>query len=237
MENKDLIKCDNKTSKMVNIISKKTKSGTVEIALENSKYYYLPFDKSPLDLSDPKVRDQFIKGIERRVRRSKLYKAYIDYLKNDLKLNKCAVLGNIESEVKSKTKIEMHHGPIFTLYDICNIVLEKNLQLKNTDKINTFDLAAEVLDLHRRKLVQTVMLSESVHKSMDNPAIAPFLSLDQTFGDLYGFVKEYHQYFTPKNVSSLKNYLIHYKDNMNKNQLNIFKPIITKYNIQYKNKQ
>ena len=73
---------------------------------------------------------------------------------------------------------------------------------ENANDINTFDIAAEVLDLHRRKLVQTVMLSETAHKSMDNPKIAPFLSLDMTFGDLVGFIKEYGQYFSPKNDST-----------------------------------
>ena len=62
---------------------------------------------------------------------------------------------------------------------------------------------------------------------------APFLSLDMTFGDLVGFIKEYGQYFSPKNRSDLKNYLFHYQDNLEKNKLNVFKPVFTQYNIKY----
>ena len=220
------------TTKMVNIISKETSNGTVQVCMEDAQYYYLPFDKSPLDLSDSKIREKFIKSVENRVRRSKLYKAYIAYLKVDCKLDRCSVFGNIKSKKGDKTKIEMHHGPIFTLYDYVSIVLEKHLR-ENANDINTFDIAAEVLDLHRRKLVQTVMLSETAHKSMDNPKIAPFLSLDMAFGDLVGFIKEYGQYFSPKNRADLKNYFIHYQANLENNKLNVFKPVFTQYNIKY----
>ena len=223
------------TEKMVNIISKTTSKGNVEICLKDSKYYYLPFNKSEVNFSDKNTREKFIKSVERRVRRSKLYKAYINYLKDDLKMDRCAVFGNLQSDKKSKTKIEMHHGPIFTLYDYVSIVLDKFLQ--EGKEVNTFDIAAEVLDLHRRKLVQTVMLSEAVHISMDDPKHAPFLSLDQTFGDLFGFVKEYGKYFSPKNRTDLKNYLMHYQYNLEHNQLGAFKPIFTQYNIKFvKNK-
>ena len=225
------------TEKMVNIISKTTSKGNVEICLKDSKYYYLPFNKSEVNFSDKNTREKFIKSVERRVRRSKLYKAYINYLKNDLKMDRCAVFGNLQSDKKSKTKIEMHHGPIFTLYDYVSIVLTKFLNEKEDSKLNTFDVAAEVLMLHKRKLVTTVMLSEAVHKSMDNPKTAPFLTLEQTFGDLFEFVKEYGKYFSPKNIYNLKSYFDNYKYNLEHNMINTtFAPILTKYDIIFKEK-
>lgn len=234
---KDSVNQKQETTKMVNIISKPTSNGNVEICLKDSQYYYLPFNKSEINLSDKNTREKFIKAVERRVRRSKLYKAYINYLKNDLKMDRCAVFGNIQSDKKSKTKIEMHHGPIFTLYDYVSIVLTKYLNQGLNDKLNTFDIAAEVLDLHRRKLVQTVMLSEAVHKSMDNPKTAPFLTMEQTFGDLFEFVKEYGQYFSPKNIYDLKHYFDTYRYNLEHNIINsTFAPILTKYDIIFKEK-
>ena len=152
-------------------------------------------------------------------------------------MDRCAVFGNLQSDKKSKTKIEMHHGPIFTLYDYVSIVLTKFLNEKEESKLNTFDVAAEVLMLHKRKLVTTVMLSEAVHKSMDNPKTAPFLTLEQTFGDLFEFVKEYGQYFSPKNIYNLKNYFDNYKYNLEHNMINTtFAPILTKYDIIFKEK-
>lgn len=220
-----------KESKMVNIVSKQTRNGNITVALENTQYYYLPFDKSPVDLSDPKVRDKFIKSVENRVRSSKLYKAYVSFLKVECGLEFCAIFGNVTSSDKAKTKIEMHHGPVFTLYDYVDIVLNKYFMEKID--VNTFDIAKEVLDLHRRKLVQTVMLSETVHKSMDDPKHAPFLSLDMAFGDLMGFCKEYGPYFAPVHRNKLKSYLMNYQFNLENNKLNAFKPIFTKYNIKF----
>jgi hypothetical protein len=218
--------------KMVNLVSKETKNGNIIVSMEDSKYYYLPFDKSPLDLSDPKIRNSFIKNVEKLVRTSKLYKRYINYLKSDVGLTHCAVFGNISSDKGDKTKIEMHHGPIFTLYDYVSIVLEKHLSNLERD-VNTFDIAAEVLELHRRKLVQTVMLSQTVHISMDNKKLAPFIPLDMTFGNLKGFIEEYGQWFSPQNRSDLKKYFMNYKTNLDNNKLNMFKPIFTKYNIKF----
>ena len=222
-------------SKMVNVVSSSTADGNVLISVENARYYYLPFDKSPLDLSDPKIRDKFIKGVEKNVRTSRIYKRYIDYLKREKGLNHCAVFGNIESAKKGgKTKIEMHHGPIFTLYDIASIVLEKHLSMPNP-KINTFDIAEEVLDLHRRNLVQVVMLSQTVHKSMDNKEKAPFITMDMTWGNLMGFIEEYGQYFSPQHRSNLKKYIVNYQKNLETKKLNMFTPNITKYNIKVVN--
>ncbi|MDE7099692.1 MAG: hypothetical protein K2N99_00535, partial [Malacoplasma sp.] len=147
-------------------------------------------------------------------------------------LTHCSVFGNIESKKGDKVKVEMHHGPIFTLYDYVSILLEKRLRDK-TAEINTFDIAREVLDLHKRKLVQTVMLCESVHKSMDNKKLAPFIPLDMTFGNLYEFIVEYGEYFSPQHRAELKNYFSHYQDNDQNNRLNMFKPIFTMYDIKF----
>lgn len=233
--NKTETKTTEVAEKMVNIVSEKGKNGNIIISMEDAKYYYLPFDKSPVDLSNPKIRQQFIKAVEKIVRNSKLYKRYINYLKADVGLTHCAVFGNIKSEKGDKTKIEMHHGPIFTLYDYVSIVLEKFLR-ENKD-VNTFDIQAEVLDLHKRKLVQTVMLSESVHKSMDNKKLAPFIPMEMTYGDLFGFVKEYGQYFSPQNRADLKDYFNNYKHKLEENKLNMFKPIFTKYDIRFVTKK
>lgn len=216
--------------KMVNLVSTKTSNGNLIVSMEDTKYYYLPFDKSPVDLADPKIRDKFIKSIEKLVRNSRHYKQYINYLKSDLGLNSCAIFGNIQSTKKSKTKIEMHHGPIFTLYDIVSIVLEKHL-CDLDHSMTTFAIAAEVLELHRRKLIQTVMLSQSVHKSMDNKEKAPFIPLEMTFGNLYQFIVEYGKYFSPTHRNNLKKYFVNYGANLNTKKLNMFEPIMTKYNI------
>ena len=36
------------SEKMVNLVSKTTKNGNIVVSMEDSKYYYLPFDNPPL---------------------------------------------------------------------------------------------------------------------------------------------------------------------------------------------
>ena len=56
-------------------------------------------------------------------------------------------------------------------------------------------------------------------------------------GDLFGFVKEYGQYFSPQNRADLKDYFNNYKHKLEENKLNMFKPIFTKYDIRFVTKK
>ena len=93
--------------KMVNLVSDKTEDGNVIVSVENAKYYYLPFDKSPLDLSDPRIRDKFIKGIEKNVRTSRQYKRYIDYLKREKGLNHLELYQRSYNTIRIHEKFKM----------------------------------------------------------------------------------------------------------------------------------
>ena len=63
----------------------------------------------------------FIKKIESIVRSSREYKIYISHLRNDLNMNRCSFLGNIDTTT-DEVSLEMHHCPL-TLFDIVDIVL------------------------------------------------------------------------------------------------------------------
>ena len=64
----------------------------------------------------------FVKSCEKLVRISPDYKKYIAFVKG-LGLNTCQVLGNIQELDPSDNLIEMHHGPMLTLFDYCAIVI------------------------------------------------------------------------------------------------------------------
>ena len=81
----------------------------------------------------------------------------------------------------------MHHGPIFTLYDYCEIMLEYFL-LKNR-KISTFRIADAILDEHQKNHIQVVMLLATVHEEVHNRNI--FINYKQAWGDLNAFIKRY----------------------------------------------
>lgn len=149
--------------------------------------YQIPLYKDVEYFSNIESYVNFIKGCERMVRNNDRYKKYIYYLKNVVGLNHCQVLPGIEPDEGGKISIEMHHGPIFTLYDYCEIILEYFIIKKW--KISTFRIADVVLEEHQKNHIQVVMLLATVHEEVHNRNI--FINYQQAWGDLNAFVKKY----------------------------------------------
>lgn len=127
----------------------------------------------------------FVKNIERMVRSNDRYKKYIDYLKKKVGLNHCQVLSKVTDD---EADIEMHHGPILTLYDYCAIILEYYLIKKWS--ISTLRIADTVLSEHEKNRIQVVMLSSTIHQEVHDRNI--FLNYEQGFGDFNSFIKKYN---------------------------------------------
>ena len=149
--------------------------------------YQIPLYKDAEYFSNIESYVNFIKGCERQIRQNDRYKKYIYYLKNVVGLKHCQVLPEIEPDEQGKIEIEMHHGPIFTLYDYCEIILEYFILKKR--KISTFRIADTVLDEHQKNHIQVVMLLSTVHEEVHNRNI--FINYQQAWGDLNAFVKKY----------------------------------------------
>lgn len=150
-----------------------------------SSMYKLPFEKDEEYFSNLESRVRFIKGCEKLVRSHPRYRAYINELKTKVKLGKCQVFKNLTSE---DCTIEMHHGPIFTLYDYCDIMIDHFLEKGR--KITTFSIADAVLTEHWKNNIQIVMLSTTVHQEVHEREI--FISTNQAWGNLGKFLKKYH---------------------------------------------
>lgn len=154
--------------------------------------------KETLSNSNEKIR--FLKKCESNVRKSKRYKAYkLRLLKKGI--NMCAVFGNIKEE---NAILEMHHGPIFTLWDYVEITV--NYLYSNGYPLNTFDVANLILSDHFEDLIQVVMVSETVHKMIhtDDKIKIP---LESAWGDLVGYLEKYKGCLSPKHFAKLNNYL------------------------------
>lgn len=149
--------------------------------------YSIPYYKGDEYFASLESYVNFVKGCEKLVRNNDRYRKYIWYLKNVVGLNHCQVLPDIEPDDRGKIEIEMHHGPIFTLYDYCEIMLEYFL-IKGK-KISTFRIANEVLEEHLKNHVQVVMLLATVHEEVHNRNI--FINYNQGFGDLNAYIKKY----------------------------------------------
>ena len=151
------------------------------------------------DFYDSKAYLAFIRGVEKLVRTSDEYDAYKDYLMNEIGLNFCAVLSNVTAE---KASIEMHHGPILTLFDYCEIVFNA-LHLRG-EKITSFYLADIILRLHFDNKIQIVMLSNTVH-SLAHGSI--FIHPSQAWGDLNGFFEEWGDGLTDEQITTINEYI------------------------------
>ena len=154
----------------------------------------------------------FIKAVEKMVRTSDEYKAYIATAYLSYGIGSCAVLGNIKSEAAD---IELHHYP-YTLYDITRIVCCKFIM----DKIplTSFSVAMEVLDIHMANKVSFVPLSVTAHQAAHAGKI--FIPLNMTYGDLNGFNQEYYGYI-PTDLKMSFNEILK-KSNSNELNLDIF---------------
>jgi len=188
----------------------------------------LPFFKEESYILDNSNFIKFIKNVEMQVRTSKEYRAYIKYLKEDLSppLNHCMVYSNITDDV---APIEMHHGPIFTLFDYVEIIMcwhfKQNVQFSSSKIFHV------VMEEHRLNNVQVVMLSEAVHKAMHNTKSGNeprFIDYRMSHGDIVSFLNKYYTGLSFNHIGKLKRYFDTYEKNLNKKE-SFFDEFITKW--------
>ena len=165
-----------------------------------TSHYHIPYFKDEDYFSSIDSYTSFIKGCERVIRQNDRYNKYINYLKKEVKLNRCQVLKNVDDEDAS---IEMHHGPVFTLYDYCAIVVEYFLAKKW--KITTMRIANQVLEEHQRNRIQVVMLSETIHEEVHARNI--FINMEQAFGNLPAFLEKYGWVLSAEYKEKLNKYI------------------------------
>ena len=149
-----------------------------------NSFYEMPFYKPEDYFSNIVTRNNFIKGVEKLVRTSDRYSKYKNYLLHEVKLNRCEVLKDVTED---DCDIELHHGPILTLYDYCDIILEYFIMKKW--KITSFAIADRVLTEHEHNRVQLVMLSTTMHEQAHARGI--FINMKQAWGDINAFIDRY----------------------------------------------
>ena len=160
-------------------------SNPTELRIKNTKSIYSESFYFEDIYSDARVK-RFIKSVERLVRNSEEYTEYLAYLHSSSDyFNRDNFLSNINDEVAS---IELHHYP-FTLYEISEIVLNKNIM--DNKKVTTFDVAKEIMDLHAKNLIGLIPLSITVHELAHTGRLN--IHKDQIFGDYSTFMSIYNK--------------------------------------------
>jgi hypothetical protein len=142
-------------------------------------------------LKDLEVYNKFIKKVESMVRKSKEYKQYKDYLMNDIGLDHCMVFPNIKANMgkdkKQKVTIEMHHGPLLTLYDSCCIITDH--MLENNIDVTSIRVYKKVLDEHFENNIQVMMMCDLAHKLYHAGRV--YINPKQAWGYTPRFLEKY----------------------------------------------
>lgn len=198
-----------KKENMLGVIFDKMDDGTPFIDSNNSDYY-IPFDK-PVEYFDSyENRVKFIKECEHLVRIHPFYKTYISYLINIVGMKTCQVLPNIEADPKGKITTEMHHGPILTLFDTCEIILNHLINI-NDSNITTFHVARICIEEHRLNNVRVMMLAKTVHQAVYDDHI--MLNYQMGFGDTATFIEKYHDGLDKAMIRQINMYIEWSKEN------------------------
>lgn len=145
-------------------------------------------------LKELELYNKFIKSTERLVRTSKEYRKYKDYLINDIGLNYCQVFPNINLETSPNVTLEMHHGPILTLFDCCAIIADH--MIYNEEELTSIILYEKVLEEHHLNNIQIVMLCDLAHKLVHSNQV--YLNPKQGWGNIDNFLKKYKDGITDK---------------------------------------
>lgn len=172
-----------------------------------SSLFYLLFHKNEEFFSMYENEISFYKGVESLVRKHPFYSKYIKYLIDVVGLKTCQVLSNIEideNSKKQKVTIEMHHGPILTLFDIVQIVCTW-LRYNEDPEITTFKVAKIIIEEHRLNHIRTVLVSKSVHQQIHEGNI--LLNYQQGFGDTQAFLEKYKDGVTKEMKHKINKYI------------------------------
>ena len=206
---------------MENSIRSIKKDGNTILEYDKIKGVFVRLMTSKSSLSNNNERIRFIKKCESNIRKSKRYKKYkLRLLKKGI--NMCAIFGNITDD---KAELEMHHGPIFTLWDYIEITI--NYFYLNNIPINTFSIANQVLKDHFDDLIQVVMVSETIHKMIHNSNSKLKISIESAWGDIVSYLNKYKGCISPIHFSKINNY---FDIPLNNRDLDIIKYKITKWN-------
>ena len=155
--------------------------------------------ESVYDLNDEKDYDHYIKDCERIIRRSFEYKQFINYLRDNMNMNKCAFLSHVSNTENYGVKIEIHHYP-FTLRDIVEIVYRKRCHYE--ESLSVFMVAKEVMELHYKLMVGLIPLSETIHELAHNGKI--FIPVDRVLGRYNLFVDYYSPFISAEMLDTLR---------------------------------
>ena len=177
----------------------------IYIENNNIDYDYLkittlePVNTNVYDLMDEKDTKRYFADIERRVRQSFEYRKFVNYLRENMDMNKCSIYENVSNAESFNIKIHIHHEPI-TLYDI--VVTIYNKRKFYHEDLSIFMVAKEVMYIHYCLMVGLIPLAETVHELVHNQYL--FIPTTKVFGHYKAFMEQYNDFLPDGLEETLK---------------------------------
>lgn len=181
---------------------------------------------------DMPLTEKDILYIERNIiRRSYEYKKYISYLKNELQLNKCALLEGIDVNT-TPVNLEFHHYPI-DLYSIVETVAT-SLRDNSDDEtsISAFDIASQVMEEHFKNNIGLVPVTKTIHDLCHAGSI--IVPIDKIYGDYNSFMTDYDSSMSPDIKNKInRNITKSSADNVDEINNKKLEKKVLEYNVEY----
>ena len=144
---------------------------------------------------------RFVKKIEALVRGSPEYSAYVGYLRNELRMDRCSFLPGLDMS-ENEVGLEMHHAPL-TLFAIVDIVISH--RLARGQAVTSLTVADEVMRAHYEEKVGIVPLSRTAHKLVHSGALT--LHPAMIHGGWVDFLRDYPDGVDEVTISKLIEFL------------------------------
>lgn len=168
--------------------------------------FLLTFDKTPEYFMSYESRQRFIQKTKRMIRSSKKYKNFKSLIMS--RIDHCQIVPTFSEE--NGCTLEMHHGPIFELAEIIDVMIDYFL-LKGKE-ITTMTIADAVLDEHypddghNEGRVQVMILAKTSHEAITNRQI--FININQFFGDIQSFMEKYSDVISNEKKKEYNEYIL-----------------------------
>lgn len=157
---------------------------------------HLPkYEIEDYDLFNEKDFRKYIMDVKKDCRGSFEYSQMVQFLRENLDMNKCSFYENVNNIDSNKIKIHIHHDP-FGLEDICLIVYNKRSYFGESLEVE--QVSKEVLFLHYKLMVGLIPLAETPHELVHNQYL--FVPADAVLGNYKEFINLYEQFMEPEQL-------------------------------------
>lgn len=199
------------STEIVNLVSD-IEETQITVYHKECEYIKTNFNKTESDLRNTADYKNFIKACEKMVYSHEGYHAFKDFLINDCDLNTCSLYSNISGE---DCTLELHHGPIFTLYDYCEITLM--YLLKENLPVSTFNVSDIIIREHIDNNVQCVILSKMAHaaRHAKGNKINVDIPLTTAWGNIIRYLEKYKDCLSYIHFNKIMYYLENSSENTN----------------------